>query len=168
MSALELEQRNLSTEGADTPSEVASTARIDGVITGTLVGLACDSRTALVTYAGQPDTAAIRASTVIDLHGRHIGRRVVLMFERGDPRCPVVMGRLRGDVEYPPDLRHASVDVEADGERMVVAAKEQLVLKCGKASITLTRAGKILISGSYVLTHSTGTNRLKGGSIQLN
>ncbi len=51
---------------------------------------------------------------------------------------------------------------------MIVNAKEQLVLRCGKASITLTRAGKILIKGSYVLSRSSGVNRIKGGSVQLN
>jgi hypothetical protein len=41
-------------------------------------------------------------------------------------------------------------------------------LQCGKASITLTRAGKVLINGAYVSSRSSGVNRLKGGSIQLN
>ena len=51
---------------------------------------------------------------------------------------------------------------------MIVSAKEQLVLRCGKASITLTKAGKVMIQGSYVLSRSTGVNRVKGGSVQLN
>jgi hypothetical protein len=42
------------------------------------------------------------------------------------------------------------------------------VLQCGKASITLTKAGKVLIQGSYVSSRSTGVNRVKGGSVQLN
>ena len=37
-----------------------------------------------------------------------------------------------------------------------------------EASITLTRAGKVLIQGSYVSSRSTGVNRIKGGSVQLN
>jgi hypothetical protein len=52
--------------------------------------------------------------------------------------------------------------------RMVVSAKEQMVLQCGKASITLTKAGKVLIQGSYVSSRSTGVNRVKGGSVHLN
>lgn len=62
----------------------------------------------------------------------------------------------------------AQVEVDADGERMMVSAKEQLVLRCGKASITLTKAGKVIIKGSYVLSRSSGVNRIKGGSVQLN
>ena len=53
-------------------------------------------------------------------------------------------------------------------ERLIVTAKEQVVIRCGKASITLTRAGKVLIQGEYVLSRSAGVNRVKGGSVQLN
>ena len=42
------------------------------------------------------------------------------------------------------------------------------MLRCGQASLTLTRAGKILLSGTYVLSHSSGVNRVKGGSVQIN
>jgi hypothetical protein len=41
-------------------------------------------------------------------------------------------------------------------------------LRCGKSSITLTRAGKVLIEGEYISSRSSGVNRIKGGSIQLN
>ena len=41
-------------------------------------------------------------------------------------------------------------------------------LRCGKASITLTRAGKVLIRGAYLLSRSSGVNRIKGGSVQIN
>jgi hypothetical protein len=71
-------------------------------------------------------------------------------------------------VGWPLADRVDQVEVDADGERMIVSAKEQVVLRCGKASITLTKAGKVLIQGSYVLSRSSGVNRIKGGSVQLN
>jgi uncharacterized protein (DUF2345 family) len=60
------------------------------------------------------------------------------------------------------------VQLDSDGQRMLVSAKKELTLRCGKASITLTEAGKVLIQGSYVSSRSTGVNRIKGGSVQLN
>ena len=51
---------------------------------------------------------------------------------------------------------------------LTFTANKQIVLKCGKASITLTRAGKVLIRGAYLSSRSSGVNRIKGGSIQLN
>ena len=68
----------------------------------------------------------------------------------------------------PLEVELVEVEVDADGERLMVSAKEQLVLRCGKASITLTKEGKVLIQGAYVSSRSSGVNRIKGGSVQLN
>ena len=139
-----------------------------GIIVGELIGMTNESRTPLVCYPGQPGSAALQARTTIDLHGKHIGQQVVLMFEANEPTKPIIMGVLQDAKGWPLDQRPAQVEVDADGERMIVSAKEQLVLRCGKASITLTKAGKVIIKGSYVLSRSSGVNRIKGGSVQLN
>jgi hypothetical protein len=131
---------------------------------GELVALMDDGITPLVIDPTQPEATARQARSVVDLHAAHIGCKVVLMFEGADAMKPIVMGVLRdGEAE-----RSDQVDVEADGQRMIVSAQQQLVLRCGKASITLTKAGKVLIEGSYLLSKSTGVNRIKGGSVQLN
>jgi len=78
------------------------------------------------------------------------------------------MGCVRAESAWPLPDRPGHVEVDADGERLVVTAKEQIVLRCGKASITLTKAGKVLIQGAYVSSRSSGVNRIKGGSVQLN
>ena len=41
-------------------------------------------------------------------------------------------------------------------------------MRCGEASITLTRAGKVLIRGAYVLSRSSGANRIKGAAVEIN
>ena len=138
------------------------------VVTGELVAMADEGRTPLVLFEGQQGSAAVRARTVVDLHGPHIGQPVVLMFEAGDITRPIVMGVLRQAEGWPLTDPPAQVEVDANGERMIVSAREQLVIRCGKASITLTKAGKVLIQGSYISSRSTGVNRVKGGSIQLN
>lgn len=138
-----------------------------GVIIGELIGLT-DEGPPMVCYPGQPGAAAFHARTTVDLHGPHIGRQVVLMFEANDLTKPIIMGVLREGEGWPLEQRPDQVEVDVDGERMIVSAKEQLVLKCGKASITLTKAGKVIIKGSYLTSHSSGVNRIKGGSVQLN
>jgi hypothetical protein len=140
----------------------------EGVVTGVLIGFKDEGRTPLVLFPGQPGTAAIGAATVVDVHGSHIGHQVALMFERCDPRRPIIMGLLRGAQAWPVAEQPATVEVDADGERLLVTAKEQLVLRCGKASITLTKAGKVLIQGAYVSNRSSGVLRIKGGSVQIN
>jgi hypothetical protein len=143
-------------------------APMQGVVIGELLALVNEGATPLVRYPGQVGEGAVAARTSVDLHGPHIGASVVLMFEHGDPARPVVLGVLRGQPGWPVDDKPAHVEVDADGQRMVVSAREQLVLRCGKASITLTKAGKVLVEGTYLLSRSTGVNRIKGGSVQLN
>lgn len=138
------------------------------VVIGQLIGMADEGSTPLVLYPGQAGSAALRARSVIDLRGHHVGSDVVLMFAAGDPAQPIIMGLLRGGAGWSLDEQPGQVDVDLDGERLIVSAKEELVLRCGKASITLTRAGKVLIRGSYVLSRSSGANDVKGGSVHLN
>jgi hypothetical protein len=156
-----------------TPPELTSTnpepiAKVEGVVVGQIVGFGGNGATPLVIYPQQPGTAAIAARAILDLHGEHIGQDVVLMFEASDPMRPIVMGYVRGEKNWRLPEQPGQVEVDADGERLVVTAKEQVVLRCGKASITLTKAGKVLIQGAYVLSRSSGVNRIKGGSVQLN
>ena len=139
-----------------------------GVQVSELVAFADEGRTPMVIDPAQPGGAVLRARAVVDLHAVHIGQQVLLAFEGGDPSRPIVLGMLRGSEGWPQHKKPEQVQVDADGERLVVNATQQLVLRCGKASITLTRAGKVLIEGAYVLSRSTGVNRIKGGSVQLN
>jgi hypothetical protein len=43
-----------------------------------------------------------------------------------------------------------------------------MVFRCGKASITLTCDGKILLRGTYVSNRSSGVVRIKGGAVHIN
>ena len=90
------------------------------------------------------------------------------MFEAGNPRCPIIMGRLQRSAEQVEKNPVEAVNVQLDGKRMTFCAEQEIVLRCGEASITLTRAGKVIIRGEYLLSRSTGTNRIKGGSVQIN
>jgi hypothetical protein len=139
-----------------------------GVAVGELLALTEDARAPVVRCPAVLGDQGVIARSTVDLHGAHIGHAVVLAFEGGDASRPIVVGVLRDAPGWPLAEPAAQVEVDADGQRMVVSAKEQLVLRCGKASITLTKAGKVLIEGTHLSSRSTGSNRIKGGSIQLN
>lgn len=141
--------------------------QVDGVRIGQLIGFK-DSTIPLIVFPQMPGTAAIAARAIIDLHGEHIGSDIVLQFENGDPQLPIVMGLLRQPSAWPLGEQPAQVSVDADGERLLVDAKHEIVLRCGKASITLTRAGKVLIRGTFISSRSSGANRIKGGSVLIN
>jgi len=135
---------------------------------GELIGLADEGATALVIDPRSENPAACCARSTVDLRGVHIGQPVLLLFEHGDPTRPIVVGVIRGRSGWPEADPPGQVEVDVDGERLHVTAKEELVLRCGKASITLTRAGKVVIAGTYLSSRSSGVNRVKGGSVQLN
>lgn len=106
--------------------------------------------------------------------GSPVGREVLLGFENSDPGRPVIIDTLYSlldDIAEQPDsvlVAHHPEDVTLDSKRLVFDAEEEIVLRCGEASITLTRAGKVLIRGNYLLSRSSGANRIKGGSVQIN
>ncbi len=107
-------------------------------------------------------TAASRAYHT-PLSREDIGAQVALMFEAGDLTRPLVIGRIqRLPQTSTPAVAHL------DGERLEFTAEREIVLRCGKASITLTREGKVLIRGTYLSSRSSGVNRIKGGSVQIN
>jgi hypothetical protein len=140
----------------------AAPERIDGVVIGELAALG-DAGEARVAFAGGPaDGAPARAMAA--LGPGDVGREVALMFEGGDPRRPVIMGLMH----VPGAATAKRPEARVDGERVELSAEKELVLRCGKASITLTRAGKILIRGAYLLARSSGVNRIQGGSVQIN
>jgi hypothetical protein len=115
----------------------------------------------LVVFGGALGRMPMTARSVLPLSGADVGRQVVLLFERGDAARPLVMGVLQTP-------RRNSVRIETDAEKLVFTADREIVLRCGESSITLTRAGKVLIQGAYIVTKASGMNRIKGASVQIN
>jgi hypothetical protein len=60
------------------------------------------------------------------------------------------------------------IEADVDGRRVKLTAKDEIVLECGKASITLRRNGKIVVRGTHIETHADGVNRIKGGQVRFN
>ena len=135
-----------------------------GVIVGELLALDERTREPVVCFADDGESCALVARSAVELGAFHIGHQVLLVFERGDRRLPIVIGVLSRGGEQ----QREAVLLDVDGRRLIVDAREQLVLRCGTASITLTATGKVIIEGSYVVSRSSGVNRIKGGSVQLN
>lgn len=142
--------------------------RFAGVVIGELVGSTDVNQPPRVLYPGHTNDAPVVARSAIDIPSTRSRSQVVLVFEEGDPAKPIIIGILRKDHRSVDDEQSSTVDVEVDGERLSITAREQIVLRCGLASITLTRAGKVLIRGQYVSSRSAGVNRIKGGTVQIN
>lgn len=66
------------------------------------------------------------------------------------------------------DAGTPALDMRVDGRRVEIEAADEIVLRCGQASIVLRRNGRVVIRGTYVETRSRGVNRVKGGSVEIN
>jgi len=151
-----------------------------GMVIGKIAGINQDGQVQ-VDFPGNlsgPVTARITALVQRELltKGDPSGHEVLLAFVNNDLQRPVIVDAMysvlddimaSSEAEVVADLKRPEEAV-VDGKRVVLTADKEVVLQCGKASITLTRTGKVLIKGEYVLSSSTGANKIKGGSIQLN
>jgi hypothetical protein len=133
----------------------------------------------LVDYLGNPH-GPLGARTTLPVDADALrraataGAEALLVFEQERSDRPVVVGLVTPTPpEYAPaepDAAGGPVRTEArvDGRHVVVEAEDEIVLRCGEASITLRRNGRVVIRGAYVETRARGVNRVKGGSVQIN
>jgi hypothetical protein len=120
----------------------------------------------MVAFPGMPEP--VPAFSTATITAEDVGREVALLFVDGDAARPLIVGLLQPPVPVAPVETTSGVEARVDGERIEFTADKEIVFRCGKSSITLTRAGKVLIQGAYLLSRSSGANRIKGGSVQLN
>lgn len=133
--------------------------RIDGIVIGTLADFDSSGSPA-IDYPGNA-LGRLAARSTVALTPADRGREVAVMFEAGDAGKPIIIGLVHHPVPVP-------VEATVDQKRLVFTAEQEIELRCGKSSITLTRAGKVIIRGEYLLSRSSGVNRIKGGSVQIN
>lgn len=135
--------------------------RIEGVVIGILLGF--EAGAPLVVFPGNPRETAMPARSLADLTSVTIGAEVALLFEGGDPTRPLVVGRI---VE--PVRKASTPNIVRDGERVRITGEERIELRCGKATIIMEKDGHITIRGTYVTSHASAANRIRGGSVNLN
>ncbi len=147
-----------------------------GLYLGTLLGERADGRLRVRIDDGRA-VREIDALTAAPVEAKDVGCSVVVALVEGGEAVPIVLGVVRNSAS--PVARSAPVAVEAsseereptvslDGERLVLSAEREIVLRCGKASLTLTKEGKVVLRGAYLLSRSSGVHKIKGGSVQIN
>jgi hypothetical protein len=156
----------------------ARSRRVRGHLRGHALGREANGGV-LVDYPGNPHGPLV-AKTTVPLEGllpevAAQGRpEVLLVFEQERSDRPVVVGVIQQPNDGPrsnapqASAPHQPLEAVLDGRRVVLDAQDEIVLRCGEASITLRRNGRVVIRGAYVETRSRGVNRIKGGSVQIN
>ena len=144
------------------PAATRTVEKVSGAsATGMMIGKIAridDSGRFYVDYPGNssgPAVARITASVQKVLLGKSdpVGREVLLTFVNNDFQHPVIVDAMYSVLDD--IMEHSNGDVSLDtkklkevvmeGTRVVFNAREEIELKCGKTSITLTKSGKVLI-----------------------
>lgn len=153
---------------ATSPRRPAAAAqRLSHVCIGILVDW--DDKGPLVNFEGNP-RGPVRARISggpVRIRPPHADtpQEVVLLIDGRANRPPVLLGILQpldgGDA-------HAEMEARVDGRRIELEGREEISLRCGEATITLRRNGRIVIRGVQVETRASGVNRIRGGSVAIN
>ena len=153
------------------PSEVG------GFCVGQIVHITKDGR-ALVDYAGNQVGLMEARSVIYERSDQdkccHENIPVLLVFENGDPTLPIIVGIVRETLYPSISLKEVAFSVKRpreavlDGRKVSLDAKEEIVLRCGKSSVTLRKDGKIIVKGTQIVSRASGTNKIKGASIRIN
>lgn len=152
--------------------------QIFGVVIGEIFTVADEAgdQRIFVNYPGNPYTTPLLALTTVKLNSSDSGKQVVLSFDQGNPLRPIITGVLQNAespieelaLDVSKELGANQIQAKLDGDQVTLSAEKEIVLQCGKSSITLTKAGKIIIRGEYLLSRASGVNKIKGGSVQIN
>ena len=126
---------------------------LQGVHRAEIIGFGPDSR-AQVLIPALGDVLLL-AQSLVPVPAEAVGRLAAVTMMDDEP---LILGLIQPLVP----------EVEADGEKLVLEARREVTLRCGKASIHLTADGRVTIRGTQVLSRSDGPNRVQGASVQLN
>jgi len=144
------------------------------VIVGILAGIN-DSGQPLVRHPLDPSGRIMLARTTVPVSLGQVDREVVIAFESGDIERPIVLGvvwrpeeRFAGTPGRQPAAPRVHIEATVDGDKLMFTAEREIRLQCGEACITLTKAGKIILRGTYLLCRSSGPNCIKGASVHIN
>lgn len=153
--------RNMSTlQIVETPSSVPD----DELMLGQLVHVDEDG-CPFIALRGAPAGHSESAHTTVDVAGKDVGRWVVVKFLRKPQNQPVILGFLRMEDETPLKRPHT---VRIEGQRVIIAAEQEVQLKCARAKVGLDRGGRVDIRGENVTSRAAHNNKIKGRDIRLN
>lgn len=126
-----------------------------------------------VDFPGNPHGPLTAVSTVA-IDAAHCDGSVLLVFENSDFRRPVIVGLIREQpvTDHPKALtelnRGQIVDILVDGEKLVVDAKKEIEIRCGRSSLIMKPDGKVVLKGDDVTTRARRTNKVKGAAVRIN
>lgn len=130
----------------------------------------------------------LSAPSLVTLDKSNLGAQLALGFESGDSLRPIILGLILApqtladiaeakpaapdeqECQHTPHSKADSepLDLIVDGQHIVLQAEREIELRCGEAAIILSADGHIQLRGTYITSHASATQRILGGSINMN
>lgn len=104
----------------------------------------------------------VRGRSAVALDRKSCGKMAVAMAEGGDWNAPILIGII---LESGTSAKAATARLE---KRIAFEAEGEIVLRCGRSSLSMTRDGDIVIRGVNLLSRAAAVNKIKGGAVHLN
>ncbi len=118
-----------------------------------------DDGTFFVDYS-QNVLGPLEARTVVE--DLHLGSKVLLAFEGGDPTLPIVLGLVTDRIRRKGRVLHLKAST------VVVEADDHLLLQCGCGKIEATRDGRLRLRGKEIVSRASRTNKVQGSTVKMN
>lgn len=90
-----------------------------------------------------------------------LGARVLVLLPAAGESRGCVLGLVATYTVPRPEL-------ERPPARVRLAAQLELVLECGKASLTMHEDGRVVIKGTDIVSHARRTQKIRGGTVHIN
>jgi hypothetical protein len=94
------------------------------------------------------------------------GARVLLLAHDGGATLPILLGVV--EERLAAAKQAASRTCEVNGRKIHLTGDEEIRLTCGRSTIVLTRDGRVTVRGARIVTRAAETNRVKGGTVEIN
>jgi hypothetical protein len=145
-----------------------------GARLGTLVDVDGEGRPLVIFPGGPAAPSPARLAVSAPAPGAEElqqGVAVVLLFEDGDPRRPIVVGLVRDRFAPARPVALVSDETRAltlNGKAVIVEGQDEIVLKCGLGSLTIRANGQIVIKGTRLVSRASETNKIRGAAVHIN
>jgi Domain of unknown function (DUF6484) len=138
---------------------------------GSFVGLNEQARPLVRLGSSLSREPVVARCTVTRPAGPEMPLPVLLFLEDGDAARPIIVGFVTDTfaaAEPLLEMHTRPSGATLDGKRLEFEASEEVVLKCGKGSITLQAHGRVVIKGTELVSRASGGNKIRGASVSIN
>lgn len=147
------------------PADKPERRGAQGIVLGTLVDLGAEGAEKAVPrvrLAGMGTMDVL--CSLVPLAATDVGSTVALGFSGVDMRQAIILGL----VWEPQEQRPPAPAVPRGDGRVVIEATNEIELRCGESALILSADGRIQLRGHYITSHASATQRILGGSVNVN